>query len=206
MIALDHTVDQTVDHITFVRLLRRNAAVFQAVFAVLWLVRLAFAGSAINTGAGVIGVTLLAGGTFTVVTGTRLAWRRANDVGVRARDAFRTPAGRAFMRPVTVITLVQLAGSIVLPWIAAAAGATEWVVPLVAITIGLFLVAFATPLQVPRVRWAGVVATIVPALVPLVAHGAAAVVAVSATLGAALIASVWWCAVAPTSDPSASWG
>ena len=176
-----------------VALLRRNAAVFQLVFATFWFVRLVLAWGSPEAWAVAIG------GTTAATIGTRRAWRSA--AGLRAREEFRTPAGRAFLRPVTVISTVQLVGSIVLPWVASTTGHTEWVVPSIAITIGLFLMAFATPLQVPAVRWAGAVATLAPAALPYVVSGDELVAAVAATLGAALTASVWWCAVADPVDP-----
>lgn len=176
-------------------LLRRNAALFQLVFAAFWFVRL-FAAAPSPETACVVVIAAAVG-----VTGARRAWRNA--AGLRARDLLRTADGRAFMRPVTVMTVVQLVASIALPWAAAATGHERWAIPLVAITIGLFLIAFATPLGIPAVRWIGVVATLVPATVPLLAHGDALVVAVAATLGAALTASLWWCAVAdPVAPPS----
>ena len=183
-------MDTTTRHVA---LLRRNAAIFQLVFATFWFVRLTLA-----WGSPEAWLVMIAGTTAATI-GTRRAWRAAT--GLRARDEFRTPAGRAFMRPVTVISTVQLISSIVLPWIASATGHSEWVAPSIAITIGLFLMAFAGPLQVPEVRRAGVVATLVPAILPFVLSGDALVAAVAATLGAALTASVWWCAVADPVDP-----
>ena len=166
-----------------VALLRRNAAVIQAAFAMFWFVRLAAAVPSAATGA------VLIVGTALAVWGAVSAWHGAS--GVRARDEFRTPAGRAFLRPVTRISVAQLVASVVLPWIASTAGATDWVLPSIALTIGLFLFAFAQPLQVPAVRWMGVVATVIPVLLPLVIHGDGLAVAVCATLGAALTCSVW---------------
>jgi hypothetical protein len=176
-----------------VALLRRNAALIQSAFAMFWFVRLAVAAPSPET------IAALVAGSALVVRGAVRTWGGAR--GLRARDEFRTPAGRAFLRPVTRISVAQLVASVVLPWIAAGAGATEWVLPSIAITIGLFLVAFATSLQVPAVRWVGVVATVVPALLPLVIHGAGLAVAVCATLGAALTCSVWLGAWATPSGP-----
>lgn len=176
-----------------VTLLRRNAAIFQVVFATFWFLRLALVATS------AIGWAVFVTGTATALTGATAA--RHNAIGLRARDAFRTARGRVFLRPVTIISTTQLIASIVLPWLAAAAGATEWVAPLVAITIGLFLVAFATPLRVPPIRVIGVIATVVPAVLPLLMNSDALVLAVAATLGTALTCSVWLCARAAAADP-----
>lgn len=164
---------------TLVRLLRRNATLFQAVFAVLWAVRL---GAATHRW-WVVEVTVVAAVAATVV-----AVRATR--GLSARQALRTPEGRAFLRPVTAMTVAQLVASVVLPVAAAAAGADEWAVPLVAVTIGLFLVGFGRPLRLPAVVALGVAGALVP-----VAAGLPATPAVtSATMVAVLLTSLWWCA------------
>ena len=85
-----------------------------------------------------------------------MAWPLSEFVGSPSRtvSTLSTESTGASFSPVTftVISTVQLVASVVLPGLAAAAGATEWVVPSIAITIGLFLVTFAGPLRVPAVR------------------------------------------------------
>lgn len=165
------------------RLLRRNAVVIQGVFAVLWAVRLAVV-------AGPWEVPLL------VAIGMFVASRRAfrSTVGLRARDEFRTPKGRAFLRPVTRLTLWQIAGSIVLPVAATAAGIDGWSAPLVALTIGLFLVGFGRTLQLTSVRVIGAAASVAVVLVPLVTTGDARVAWTSVAMVCALSSSAIVCA------------
>ena len=172
-----------------VQLLRRNAVVIQVAFALLWSLRLAAA-----VGAPVVAI----GGPIAVAIAGALAIRIATRAtrGMRARDVFRTPEGRGFMRPVTWLTVAQIAGSIVLPGIAGAMGHDEWVMPLVAMTIGLFLVGFGRPLRVRTVSRIGTAATLVPLGLPLAATGTALIALTATSMIAALLASAWCCAVA----------
>ena len=174
---------------TMVALLRRNATVFQTVFAVLWAVRFTVAVGAPE----VIAVVAVAGG---------LAVRRtfAATRGPRARDVFRTPAGRRFMRPVTWLTVAQLVGSVVLPALAGAVGADRWVMPLVAFTIGVFLVGFARPLQIATVARIGAVATVLPLLLPFVCTGTALLAWTAITMMSALVAATWACTLTAVRD------
>jgi len=181
--------DVAVDRRTLVQLLRRNATVFQTVFAVLWAMRFTVAVGAPE----VIVVVAVAGG---------LAVRRAFALtrGPRARDVFRTPAGRRFLRPVTWLTIAQLVGSAVLPLAAGALGADRWAVPLVAFTIGVFLVGFARPLHVPPVARIGVVATVMPLLLPFFCTGTALLAWTAVTMTSALLAATWACTLAAAGD------
>lgn len=174
-----------------VQLLRRNAVVFQVAFGLLWSLRLVAAVGApeVALAAAVIGALAVR----SVARATR---------GLRARDAFRTDAGRRFLRPATRLTLVQLAASVALPLVAGALGAAEWSLPLVAITIGLFLVAFGRHLDVGPVSRIGAVATLVCGALPLVANGSALLAATSAVMVATLLASGWWCAHAASARGS----
>ena len=166
-----------------VRLLRRNAVIIQGVFAVLWSVRLAVA-------AGPWEVPLLVA-VFTVVA-TRGAFSQT--AGLRARDEFRTPRGRAFLRPVTRASLWQIGASVVLPVAAGAIGLQRWALPLVALTIGLFLVVFAASLQLTGVRVAGWWASLAAVSLPFVVDGSDLVAAVSGAMVVTLVASMWCCA------------
>jgi hypothetical protein len=165
------------------RLLRRNAAVIQGVFAVLWGVRLAVV-------AGPWEVPIV------VAIAMTMAARRAfrSTTGLRARDEFRTPKGRAFLRPVTRITTWQICASVVLPLAATAIGLDGWAVPLVALTIGVFLVAFGPTLQLASVRVIGTIASIACLAVPLVTSGEARLAWTSVAMVCALSASAIVCA------------
>jgi hypothetical protein len=155
----------------------------QGVFAVLWSVRLAVA-------AGPWEVPLLVA-LFTVAA-TRRAFSKT--AGLRARDEFRTPRGRAFLRPVTRATLWQIGASIVLPILAGTVGLDRWTVPLVAITIGLFLVTFAASLQLVAVKVIGWTATLAAVSLPFIVDGSDLVAAVSGAMVVSLVASMWCCA------------
>ncbi len=165
-----------------VRLLRRNAVLIQGVFAVLWSVRLAVA-------AGPWEVPVLVA-LFTVAT-TRRAFSKT--AGLRARDEFRTPRGRAFLRPVTRASLWQIGASIVLPILAGAVGLDQWALPLIALTIGLFLVAFAASLQLTEVKVIGWSATVAAVALPILLNGSELVAAVSGAMVVTLVASMWCC-------------
>lgn len=172
-----------------VQLLRRNATIFQTVFAVLWAVRFTLAVGAPE----VIAVVALVGGLA-----VRSALRTTR--GLRARDAFRTPEGRRFLRPVTWLTVAQLVGSVVLPGIAGAFGAEEWVMPLVAATIGLFLVGFARSLRIAAVAGIGAVATALALSLPLLLAGDALLAWTAVTMMIALLAASWACTLAAHTD------
>ncbi|MBI4934755.1 MAG: hypothetical protein HY828_12810 [Actinobacteria bacterium] len=166
-----------------VRLLRRNAVVIQGVFALLWSVRLAAA-------AGPWEVPVLVA-LFTVVMARRAF---SKTVGLRARDEFRTPRGRAFLRPVTRASLWQIGASVVLPIAAGAVGLERWALPIIAVTIGLFLVAFAASLQLTSVAVIGWFATATSVLLPLAFDDSDLVAAVSGAMVVTLVASMWCCA------------
>jgi hypothetical protein len=183
------TISAPIAQHTMVQLLRRNATVIQLTFALLWSLRFVAVAGAPE----VLVATAIAGG-FAVRTAVR-ATR-----GPKAREVFRTPEGRQFLRPVTWLTIAQLAGSIVLPGIAGAVGAREWVMPLVATTIGWFLVAFGRSLRVRAVSHIGAIATVVPLCLPLAAHGDALIALTATSMIVALLASTWWCALAARAD------
>lgn len=171
-----------VPHRVLVQLLRRNATVFQVAFAFLWSLRFVAA-----VGAPEVAVATAVVGGLAV----RAAFRATS--GPRARDAFRTNEGRRFLRPVTWLTVTQLAASVVLPVIAGAVGAERWAVPLVALTIGLFLIGFSRPLGVPAVATSGVLATVASLGLPFVTEGDALLAITSATMIVTLLASSWTC-------------
>lgn len=166
-----------------VRLLRRNAVVFQAAFALLWSVRL---GVATGRWAAPLAVALIAA----------MSLRRAFSAtsGLRARDEFRTARGRALLRPVTRLSILQLAASVVLPIAAAVAGAGQWALPLVGITIGVFLVGFGPLLQLTTVRWIGWLLTAGCVAIPLVTTGHTLTALVAAVTTVAVTLSMVWCA------------
>jgi hypothetical protein len=180
-----------VPHRTLVQLLRRNAVVFQVVFACLWSLRFVAA-----LGVPEVAVATAVVGGFAVRASFRVT------AGPRARDAFRTVEGRRFLRPVTWLTVIQLAASVVLPIITGVVGAAEWSLPLVALTIGLFLIGFSGSLEVPVVAVIGAVATVVSLGLPFVAAGGALVAATSASMILALLVSCWCCVRAVQRDGS----
>ena len=161
------------------RLLRRNAVLFQGVFAVLWSVRLADV-------AGPWELPALIGVAFAL--SVRHAFR--STAGLRARDEFRTAKGRAFLRPVTTATLWQVGASVVLPVAASMIGLEHWSIPLVALTITVFLVAFGRQLQLPSVRGIGAAATIAVVLLPFLTSDDALVGWVSAVMATSLAAAM----------------
>lgn len=113
---------------------------------------------------------------------------------------FRTPEGRRFLRPVTWLTIAQIVGSIVLPGILGAFGAEEWVMPSVALTIGLFLVGFSRSLRVRAVGHIGAAATVLSLGLPLLAAGDALMALTATSMMAALLASTWCCSFATRTD------
>lgn len=68
--------------------------------------------------------------------------------------------------------------------------------PLVATTIGLFLIGFGRPLQLRTVSRIGAAATLATLALPLVAMGPALIALTATSMIAALLASAWCCAVA----------
>ena len=180
---------RAVSNQAMVQLLRRNATVFQTVFAVLWAVRFSLA-----VGAPEVIAVVAAGGGLAV----RSTFRATR--GLSARDAFRTAEGRRFLHPVTQLTVAQLVGSFALPGIAGALGADQWVMPLVAATIGLFLVGFARPLRVAAVARIGAVATALVLALPLVCRGDALLAGTAVAMMIALVAASWACALTARAD------
>ncbi|MDO8363201.1 MAG: hypothetical protein Q7V88_09920 [Actinomycetota bacterium] len=172
-----------------VPLLRRNAVVFQVVFAFVWALRFAFV-----TGSPELPVVVAAGGA---VAG-RVAFRATR--GMRARDEFRTPAGKRFLRPVTWLTVAQLVAGFALPALAGTVGADDWALPLLASTIGMFLVGFGRTLELRAVSGIGIAATVLPLCLPPLASGDALAALTAGSLVAALSASVWCCALAAAAD------
>ena len=183
------TTQQTFQQTTMVQLLRRNATVVQVLFALLWSVRFVVA-----VGAPEVPVIVAVVGALSI----RLTFRATR--GPSAREVFRTPEGRRFLRPVTWLTIAQVAGSVVLPVIVGVLGAEEWVMPSVAVTIGMFLVGFSRSLRVRAVGHIGVAATVLSLSLPLVASGDALLALIATSMMAALLASTWCCALAARKD------
>ncbi len=170
---------------TLVQLLRRNATLFQAVFALLWSLRFTLA-----VGVPEVPVVVAIG----VAVAVRIAFAATH--GPKAREVFRTAQGRRFLQPVTRLTIAQLVASIVLPGAAGALGAQEWVIPIVALTIGLFLIVFSRSLRLPAVAIIGVAATVAPMCWPIVATGKTLTALTASTMTVALLTSTWYCALA----------
>ena len=176
---------QATSRAVLVALLRRNAALIQGVFAVLWSIRLA-----LLSGPWELPV-VVAAVAFVV---TRRAFR--STAPFRARDEFRTPPGRRFLRPVTIMTLIQIAASVVLPAFGKVRGRDDLSLAIVAVTIGVFLMFFAVPLQLTVVRWIGLAYTIAVVGLALFTHGHTLNAWVSTTSAAALLACTLCCAAA----------
>ncbi|MCE9621096.1 MAG: hypothetical protein K8R99_01990 [Actinomycetia bacterium] len=178
--------------LTLVQLLRRNAVVIQVVFAVLWSLRFV---AAVDEAWGFVVV----GGAIALgLRHARKVWLAVD--GPRARDAFRSPEGRRFLRPVTRLTLWQIAASVVLPVVATLIGADQWQIPIVATTIGVFLVGFGRPLQIQKVSIIGVAATVASLALPVLMTGEALLATVAIAMVVSLLASAWSCAVAVTAN------
>ncbi len=181
---IDLAKSPVVSEQTMMHLLRRNAAVFQTAFALLWSVRFALV-----TGVPTIPVAAAIAGAVVV----REAFRATQ--GLKAREVFRTTQGRSFMRPVTRLTIVQIVASIVLPAGAGAAGATDWVVPIVALTIGLFLIVFSPQLRLPIVGAIGALVTAASICLPFLTTGDALLALTSSSMTVGLFASAVSCAL-----------
>jgi hypothetical protein len=171
-----------VDDRDLIALLRRNATVIQAAFATLWAVRLAATGGPweIPIGVGLVGY--LAG---------RAAFTATN--GMRGRELLRTDRAKQFLRPVTRATVAQLVASGLLPIVASAIGAAPWSLPLIAASIGAFLIVFGRQLHVPPVTFIGVGYTVTALVVPLVVDRENIAATTSALSAAALLASTVVC-------------
>jgi hypothetical protein len=165
-----------------ITLLRRNATVIQAAFATLWAVRLAATGGPweIPIGVGLIGY-LAARSAFGATS------------GVRGRDLLRTDRAKQFLRPVTRATVTQLVASGLLPVVASAIGAAHWSLPLIAASIGAFLIVFGRQLEIPAVTVVGVGYTVAALVVPLVVDRGNIAATASALSATALLVSTVVC-------------
>ena len=127
------------------RRVRLIGGFIQTAFAALWLTRasLTIGGRAGDvliaaSGAAVIGVVIYA------IT---------NTAGTAPRPA--GPQARRIGRSVTAATVIQLAATFVLPVVLIAAGHPDWVLPSIAITIGLLLLWLDHLVSLPRNRPVG---------------------------------------------------
>jgi hypothetical protein len=173
------------------QLLRRNAVAIQGAFATLWGLRLA----------GLVGAweVPIAVAIVSIVIARRAFRATAPS---RARDEFRTAEGRAFMRPIAMMTVVQIVASILLPAIGEMLGRRDLALTIVALTITVFFWFFAVPLQIPAVRRLAAAATIAVVVVPLIARDDALNASVSAVMSAWLLVSAGLCESAARSDSS----
>jgi hypothetical protein len=159
------------------RRLRRVGGLIQLAFATFWLLRGAL------TLAGQAGLALAVGGAATAITVTGYGLRVSAGVAPNPTGADARRIGRA----VTVCTVVQLIASFAAPVLVTAAGHPEWVLPSVAITIGLQLLWFGHRLEVPRYRLVGWALTLGPAAAPLALSGRGLAATVSISAGALLL-------------------
>jgi len=127
------------------RRVRRIGGFIQAAFAAFWLTRASL------TIGGRAGDVLLAASGVAVIGVVTYAIK--NTAGTAPRPA--GPQASRIGRSVTAATVIQLAASGVLPVVLTAAGHRDWVLPSIAITIGLLLLWLDHEVHIPRLRLAG---------------------------------------------------
>jgi hypothetical protein len=127
------------------RRVRRIGGFIQTAFAALWLTR---ASLAIGGRAG--DVLIAASGVAVIGV---VAYAITNTAGTAPRPA--GPQARRIGRSVTAATVIQLAATFVLPVVTIAAGHPDWVLPSIAITIGLLLLWLDHLVCLPRNRPVG---------------------------------------------------
>jgi hypothetical protein len=153
----------------------------QAAFAAFWLVR----GSAVIGGdaASVLTVafSLAAIGVFFY------AIRAA--AGTAPRPSTRED--RRTERLVTIATVIEFAGAIVLPVIVSAAGHSDWVLPSIAITIGPLLLWLDHCVSVPRYRPVGWALTVGPVILVIALSGTALVATTGLGAGILLLGTAF---------------
>jgi hypothetical protein len=100
------------------------------------------------------------------------------------------PSGRRALsieRNVTIATIVQLVASFAVPVAVGVAGYGDWVLPSIAMTIGLLLLDLDYLVHLPRYRWAGGALVLGPIMCAVVFSGDAITVAMGLGAGAILL-------------------
>lgn len=136
------------------RRVRKVGGYIQLAFAAFWLCR---GGLSIGGGVGsVVTVVGLVASVAVLVYGIRMT------AGLGHRPT--GPAAKRIARSVTAATVIELVASVALPFIVAAMGHTDWVLPSIAITIGPLLLWLDHLVVIPRLRAVGWALTIGPVL------------------------------------------
>jgi hypothetical protein len=161
------------------RRVRLMGGFIQAAFAAFWLTRasLTIGGRAADVliaavGAAVIGV---------------VSYALKNTAGTAPRPA--GPQARKIGRSVTAATVIQLAVTFVLPVILIAAGYPGWVLPSIAITIGMLELWIGHEVHIPRLRLLGWVLITGPVILAATMSGPALAAATGLGAGVLLLGS-----------------
>jgi hypothetical protein len=127
------------------RRVRLLGGFIQAAFAAFWLTRasLTIGGRAADVLIAASGVAVIGVVTYAIT----------NTAGTAPRPA--GPQARKIGRSVNAVTVIQLAVTFVLPVILIAAGHRDWVLPSIAITIGMELLWLGHKVRIPRLRPVG---------------------------------------------------
>jgi hypothetical protein len=120
------------------------------------------------------------------VTGV-LAYAIKNTAGTAPRPA--GPQARTIGRSVTAATVIQLAVTFVLPVVLIAGGHRDWVLPSIAITIGLLLLWLDHAVRIPRLRLVGWALIAGPVILAATMSGPALAVATGLAAGVLLLGS-----------------
>jgi hypothetical protein len=158
---------------------RRIGGLIQLAFATFWLVR----GSLIVGGGVGLALTVPAA----VLAAGAAAYGLLATAGVAPRPT-GLQAGR-IERVVTIATVVQLVASFAAPAALIAVGRADWVLPSIALTIGLLLLWLDHRVNVPRYRAAGWALIVGPIVLVAVLSGTALAATTGIAAGVLLMAT-----------------
>jgi hypothetical protein len=161
------------------RRVARIGSEIQLAFAALWLTRGALATG--WPGRLPIAITLAAAAAALGI------WGAAATRGLAPRP--RGPAARRLERSITIATIVQLAASCALPFIASAAGRADLTVTTIAVTIGILLLWLRATLATPGHLIAGILLIAVPVALAVALTGNTLTAAAGLATAAILVAS-----------------
>jgi hypothetical protein len=99
----------------------------------------------------------------------------------------RSQEGKRIERDVTIATVIEFAGAIVLPVIVSSAGHSDWVLPSIAITIGPLLLWLDYRVHVPRYRPVGWALTVGPVILVAVMSGTALIATTGIAAGVLML-------------------
>jgi hypothetical protein len=159
------------------RRVRRIGGFIQAAFAAFWLARasLAIGGPTGDVLLAVSGVAVIGVFTYAIMVTAGTAPRPAG------------PEARRIERSVTLATVIELAGALVLPVIVIAMGHSGWVLPSIVITIGPLLLWLDHLVHIPRYRPVGWALTAGPVILVATMSGSALAVTTGLAAGAVLL-------------------